>query len=166
MDWIQEARRLFTVPKPTHFTNYRHCCECAEHDETLLTADINAIGLEQLGNPGWDPLCFTSAAGLVHYMPALIRLTLETMDTLQEQYLEQLLLHLIYDGTENRIVRACNPEHRAFIARFLAYLIEQYSVEMDKGIFLGESLAGPDSTHAALSSLCPADRPYSSLLLP
>jgi hypothetical protein len=24
MDWIQEAQRLFKVPKPTHFTDYRH----------------------------------------------------------------------------------------------------------------------------------------------
>ena len=92
------------MPKPAHFTNYQHCCECAEHDTTLLTADVNSIGLEQLGNPGWDPLCFTSAEGLVYYMPALIRLTLETMSTPQERYLEQLLFHLIYDGTENRLV--------------------------------------------------------------
>jgi hypothetical protein len=35
MDWIQQATQLFNVPKPVHFTNYRHCCECAEHDETL-----------------------------------------------------------------------------------------------------------------------------------
>jgi hypothetical protein len=86
MDWIQEARRLFTVPKPVLFTNYRHCCECAEHDETLLTADIDSIDLQQLGNPGWDPLCFTSAESLLSYMPALIRLTLETMATPQERY--------------------------------------------------------------------------------
>jgi hypothetical protein len=132
MDWIQEAQRLFNRPKPAHFTNYRHCCECAEHDAVLTASDVNAIGLEQLGNPGWDPLCFTSAEGLLYYMPALIRLTLETMATPQEQYLEQLLFHLIYDSTENRIVRACNPEQRAFIAGFLAYLMEQYSVEIDE----------------------------------
>src|ERR687888_2561810 len=87
MDWIQAAKRLFQVPKPAHFTNYRHCCECAEHDAVLTASDVNSIGLEQLGNPGWDPLCFTSAEGLLYYMPALIRLTLETMDTPQERYL-------------------------------------------------------------------------------
>jgi hypothetical protein len=106
----------------------------------LLAYDVNSIGLEQLGNPGWDPLCFTAAEGLLYYMPALIRLTLETMATPQEQYLEQLLFHLIYDGPENRIVRACNPEQRAFIAGFLAYLLEQYSVEIDEGIFLSEDI--------------------------
>jgi hypothetical protein len=52
MDWIQEAKRLFNGPKPVHSTNYRHCCEYAEHDDTLMTADVDTIGLQQLGNPG------------------------------------------------------------------------------------------------------------------
>jgi hypothetical protein len=38
----------------------------------------------------------------VYYMPALIRLTVDTMDRPQERYLEQLLFHLIYDGKDNR----------------------------------------------------------------
>ena len=52
MDWVQHAIQLFQMPKPEHFTNYRHCCECAEHDVTLLAYDVNSIGVEQLGNPG------------------------------------------------------------------------------------------------------------------
>jgi hypothetical protein len=56
MDWVQQATQLFQMPKPAHFTNYRHCCECAEHDATLVAYDVNTIGVEQLGNPGWDPL--------------------------------------------------------------------------------------------------------------
>src|SRR4030095_7043061 len=85
----QHAKQLFQMPKPEHFTNYRHCCECAEHDETLLAYDVNTIGVEQLGNPGWDPLCFATAEGLLYYLPALIRLTIDTMDKPQERYLEQ-----------------------------------------------------------------------------
>ena len=70
MDWIQHATQLFQMPKPEHFTNYRHCCECAEHDATLLAYDVNAIGVEQLGNPGWDPLCFVSPeAFCIMYQP-------------------------------------------------------------------------------------------------
>ena len=87
MDWTQHAKRLFNVPKPEHFTNYRHCCECAEHDETLLAQDVNSIGIEQLGNPGWDPLCFISPEGFLYYLPALIRITLATMDKPQETVL-------------------------------------------------------------------------------
>jgi len=131
MDWTQQATRLFNGPKPEHFTNYRHCCECAEHDATLLAYDVDSIGIEQLGNPGWDPLCFASMDGLLYYLPALIRLTLETMDTPQKRYLDQLLFHLIRDGKDHELVRACSPEQRAFVAEFLAYVIDQYSAKLD-----------------------------------
>ena len=130
-DWIQHAKRLFQMPKPAHFTTYHHCCECAEHDATLLAYDIDSIGIQQLGNPGWDPLCFASVAGLLYYMPALIRLTLETMDKPQERYVEQLLFHLIRDGKDHDLVRACSPEQHACIAAFLEHGIETYSAAFD-----------------------------------
>lgn len=31
------------VGKPGHFTDYRHCCECAEHDETLRSHDRDSL---------------------------------------------------------------------------------------------------------------------------
>ena len=144
MDWMQQAKQLFQMPKLAHFTNYRHCCECAEHDEALLACDVDSISLQQLGNPGWDPLCFATAEGLLYYIPALIRLTLDTMDTPQERYLDQLLFHLMYDGKANRIVRACRPEQRAFVAEFLAYLIEQYSAELDGCTYSADMLQAYD----------------------
>jgi hypothetical protein len=106
MNWTQKAQRLLHMPKPEHFTNYRHCCECAEHDETLLAYDVNTIGLEQLGNPGWDPLCFASPEGFLYYLPALICITLDTMAKPHGQYLDQLLFHLIRDGKDHDLVRA------------------------------------------------------------
>ena len=144
MDWTQHATQLFHMPKPVHFTNYRHCCECAEHDATLLAHDVHSIGVEQLGNPGWDPLCFATAEGLLYYLPALIRLTLHTIDKPQEGYLDQLLFHVMYDGQANRIVRACSPEQRAFMAEFLAYLIDQYSAELDECTYADDMLRAYD----------------------
>ena len=140
MDWIQQAKQLFQMPKPAHFTNYRHCCECAEHDETLLAYDVNTVGLEQLGNPGWDPLCFVSSEGFLYYLPALIWITLDTMAKPQERYLDQLLFHLMYDGKDNRIVRAYSSEQRAFIAGFLEYLIDQYAAEIDECTYADDIL--------------------------
>ena len=131
MNWTQEAKRLFQMPKPAHFTNAHHCCECAEHDATLVAHDVDSIGLQQVGNPGWDPLCFASVDGLLYYMPALIRLTLDTMDKPQERYVEQLLFHLMRDGKDNDVVRACSPEQRAYIAEFLERVMETYSAELD-----------------------------------
>jgi hypothetical protein len=53
---------------------------------------------------------------------------------------DQLLLPLIHDGHDNDVVRACRPAPRACIAGFLAYLMEQYSVEMDEGIFRADDM--------------------------
>jgi hypothetical protein len=65
------------VPKPDHFTNYTHCEECAEHDETLRTHDRDTPLVSHVDNPGWDPLCFTSPHGKAYYMPALAKFALD-----------------------------------------------------------------------------------------
>ena len=132
MNWTQEAKRVFNVPKPEHFTDFRHCCECAEHDQVLVSNDVDSIGLDELGNPGWDPICFCTSEGFLYYMPALIRLTLDTIDG--NQYLDQFLFHLIGDGRDNRRVVACNNEQRAFVARFIEYLIENHTERIEEAL--------------------------------
>jgi len=140
MDWKQQAKQIFNVQKPDHFSDYRHCCECAEHDQTLLTFDVDSIGLPELGNAGWDPLCFSSAEGLRYYLPALIRLTLDTMDNPQETYLDQMLFHLVYDGPGNRLFSACSLEQRKFVANFLEYLMEAHCSPIDEGVFTSDDI--------------------------
>ena len=134
MDWKQQAKLTFNVPKPIHFVNYSHCCECAEHEETLSGSDVDSIGLQQLGHPGWDPLCFCSPEGLIYYMPALIRLTLDTIESPNESYLDQMLFHLIYDVVGNRLVNACTREQQAFVADFLEYLVENHGDQIQSGV--------------------------------
>ena len=135
VDWKQQAKLIFNTPKPEHFTDYRHCCECAEHDETLLACDVDSIGLEQLGNPGWDPICFCSPEGMLYYMPALIRFTLDTISSPHQSYLDQMLFHLIKDGPRNTLVSACNEEQRKFIAQFLEYLIAEHADQISSQVF-------------------------------
>lgn len=129
IDWIKEAKRLFSCEKPDHFTDYKHCEECLEHDETLLGRTIDTIGLEELGSPGWDPLCFCTAEGIKYYMPALIRLSLTTIK--DEFYLEQLLFHLERDGRNNDLVVACSKEQREFIVKFIEYILLNYTNELE-----------------------------------
>lgn len=126
----RQAGVIFKVSKPEHFTNHRHCCECAEHHETLLAHNVDSISISELGKPGWDPLCFSSAEGILYYMPAMIRLTLDTINTMEEMYLEQLLFHLTYKADENRVLKACGEEQRKFIARFFDYLNENYNSQI------------------------------------
>ena len=136
-DWITRAKRLFTEPRPEHFTNYNHCDECREHDETLRQSDVDSIGMEQLGNPGWDPICFCSVAGKKYYLPALIRLALTTLD--DECYLDQLLFHLAWDGPDNALFVACNSAQRSFIAEFCNELLELHTDRIDE-LSLGDEL--------------------------
>ena len=139
MDWKQQAKLIFNVPKPAHFSDYKHCCECAEHDQTLLACDVDSISLAELGNPGWDPLCFSSAEGLIYYLPALIRLTLDSIDNPRENYLDQMLFHLVYDGPGNRLFSACSNEQREFVADFLEDLMDKHSSQV-AGAFTSDEI--------------------------
>lgn len=140
MKWIEQANLVFNLPKPLHFTDYQHCCECAEHDLTLLAYDRNSIGWEQLGSPAYDPLCFSSAEGLMYYLPALVRLTLQGIGNVKESYLDQMLFHLIQDGKHNRLVTACSKEQRRFVAGFLEYLIDYHPGEIEGGVFSSDDI--------------------------
>jgi hypothetical protein len=43
------------VERPEHFTDYAHCCECAEHDALLRARDRDTLCIADVGNTGWDP---------------------------------------------------------------------------------------------------------------
>jgi hypothetical protein len=131
MDWVEESKRLFKTGKPEHFTNFTHCEECTEHDEMLINADVENIGMEQLGNPGWDPMCFCSVEGKKYYMPALVRLCLETIRT-NDPYLMQFFFHLEADGENNDLIAGCTPGQRDFIASFIGHLIDKYAKEIEE----------------------------------
>jgi hypothetical protein len=104
----------------------------------LFPVNWDSIGIGELGNPGWDPICFCTSEGFLYYMPALIRLTLDTIDG--NQYLDQFLFHLIGDGADNRRVAACTIEQRKFVARFLEYLIEHYAVRLEEGLYYSDDI--------------------------
>jgi hypothetical protein len=92
---FQAIRAAFAdCRRPEHFTNYTHCEECHEHDEVLCAHDVDTLALDDVGNPGWDPICFISPQGFAYYFPALARLALAPADDQNDQYLPQLLFHL------------------------------------------------------------------------
>lgn len=153
LPWIEEAKKHFSADKPGHFTNYTHCEECAEHDETLRTASIDSIGMAELGNAGWDPMCFCSAEGMGYYFPALVRLSLDTAND-GEFYFEQLLFHLQYDFEENCFLKHCSTTQRAFIAKFIWHMISTFPVQLEENMCASQALdtyefwnsAVPDTT--------------------
>lgn len=132
MNWFERAKEAFAVTRPEHFTNFKHCCECFEHDETLRQYTVDSIGIEQLGNPGWDPITFASIEGKKYFLPALIRITLETMES--EFYLEQLLVILEADGDDNEFFQSCNSKQRDFITEFIEYIVNNYASYIDSSV--------------------------------
>lgn len=130
--WVHLAKQVFGASKPQHSTSYTHCCECFEHDEILRLADVDRIGLQEIGSAAWDPRCFSSPAGIKYYLPARIRLTLDNIETLETNYLEQFLNHLILDGEGNRLVSACDLEQKEFVVKFRRHLIENHRPATDE----------------------------------
>lgn len=92
---IATVREVFrSVPRPGEFIwGTCYCSECVEHNETLAAHPPDTITLAQLGNPGWDPICFANHQAFRYYLPAMIRLSFGS-----DGYLSQLLFHLNCEG--------------------------------------------------------------------
>jgi len=112
------------VERPEHFTNFDHCCECAEHDELLRSRTRETLNIEDVGNHAWDPICFTSPQGIAYFFPALARLALADPTYAQGWYGDQLLFHLYSGFKENGFYQFCNGRQRVAVAEFLTHLIE------------------------------------------
>ena len=110
-DLVSEAYSVFaSAERPTEFVDPNHCPECSEHNATLLSRTRENISLVELGNPGWDPICFVDENGFKYYFPALVRLTLSQETGVE--YASQFLFHVInspnchtFDERERMLVR-------------------------------------------------------------
>jgi len=124
-DILRTINEAFSAERrPAHFTDYTHCCECAEHDALLRARERETLALEDVGNAGWDPICFVTSDGFRYYLPALVRLALSPPeDRNAGPYLSQLLFHLIGDGENNRRVSCCAPAQRRAVVEFLWHVV-------------------------------------------
>ncbi len=109
--------------KPEHFTNYDHCEECAEHDQLLRQRDRATLKIEDVGDPCWSPIVFTSPEGIAYYMPALVRLSLSPPTYGYDWFGDQLLFHLSYNDADNGFLRFCDARQRRAVAALLEYLM-------------------------------------------
>ncbi|MBI3546086.1 MAG: hypothetical protein HY081_05775 [Gammaproteobacteria bacterium] len=120
-----------STPKPMHFTNYKHCDECKEHDDTLTSQTRVSISREHLGSMGWDPITFADAEGIAYYFPALVRFALRPAIGEREWYAVQLLWHLTYDADANKLFRGFDACQRQAVYDFLAHLAASRERELD-----------------------------------
>ena len=130
---LQIQQAFGSSPRPEHFTDCEHCSECAEHDATLRSKDVDSLRREDLGNPGWDPMSFVHAQGFQYLFPALVRLALEVPGPEEEWYTPQLLTHLTnaLQGQSNRLIQSFTREQRQAVVAFLGHLVETRSALAD-----------------------------------
>ena len=112
----------FSARRPEHFTDDQHCCECAEHDEVLSSRELHTLTLADIGNPGWDPICFVTDEAFLYLFPALARIALEAPRADRAWYMEQFLFHLIYDGPQNRRLLVASAAQRNAVAALLRHV--------------------------------------------
>lgn len=110
------------VPRPEHFTDYTHCEECAEHDTLLRSRKLDTLNIEDVDNPGWDPICFLNAEGWRYYFSALVRLSFAD---LENSYISQFLFHLSYPKHEGRFSLFDDQQKQSVVA-FLQHLREHH----------------------------------------
>lgn len=118
------AREFAGIARPTHFTDFAHCAECAAHDERLQACAPSNLGLEDVAYAAGDPFCVTKPAGFLYFFPALARLALAPPSGEHGWYGAQLLFHLAPARRENGFFDACSPAQRAAVARFLRHLLD------------------------------------------
>lgn len=127
LDYLTQA--FSACPRPEHFTNFDHCEECAEHDETLRSRTPETLTVEDVGSPGWDPISFISPEGFVYFLPGLARLTFK--DTAIGWYGTRFFFHLVSDGPNNERFMYCSHQQQDAVAKFVAYLIESRATKIE-----------------------------------
>jgi len=127
-------------PRPEHFTNFQHCEECADHDDTLLSRTPDTITRQDVGHPGWDPISFISPAGFRYYLAGLARLVVEETSDDEDWYAAQFFWHLVSDGPDNARFQACTPTQRTAVAQFVGYIIETRGQQLDDACIADDAM--------------------------
>lgn len=88
---ISQIRDTFRISRPNMFIRGTCSCdECMEHEAVMQTFNPVDLPLDQLNNPGWDPICFASNDAFTYLMPGLVKLVLDHTF----EYVQQFIFHV------------------------------------------------------------------------
>lgn len=136
---IARAEKVFSaVERPQHFTDHMHCCECQDHDDELQPFTPATVTREALGHMGWDPITFCTNDGFRYFLPGMIRIVMT--ETGDDNYYEQFLWHLNWDGDENDRIKICTPGEREIVHQSLLWLLENRVEEIEEDMVSNELL--------------------------
>jgi hypothetical protein len=123
---VGAAYRAFAgFKRPEHFTDHTHCPECAEHDQTMRSRPLSAIGVVELGNPGWSPITFLTEEAYGYVMPRLIELAVSSsVERPGESFVFAYLLALT-PAPEHRKLDYFTREQTAAVLESLHYMRDQ-----------------------------------------
>ncbi|THB79917.1 MAG: hypothetical protein D6B25_00055 [Desulfobulbaceae bacterium] len=101
---IQDLYQAFkNFSRPENFTDYEHCPECYDHNETMKSARLTTLNSEHFGTPGYNPFNFLTAEAIGHFMPRLLELAITGVKTKDnELFLHNFLFHLAPDKDFDR----------------------------------------------------------------
>ena len=120
------------VERPVYFTDVNHCSECREHHDELSARPRMELQRSDLGDCGWDPLCFTSAEGIAYLFPLLARYSMApSFWPDHDWYGDRLAFHLTYEEQGNRFYRSCNSTQRSAVAGMIAWITENRTDEIE-----------------------------------
>ena len=143
---LRKIRALFADDRrPHHFTDHRHCEECAGHDAALRRYDRANLPAVEVLNPGWDPICFVTPEGFRYFFPRLCELAYGKGEAF---YLEQFLRHL-----ENNL-QVLSRAEKAAVFELLLDLVET----LPEDIALNRTMPDIDRVSEKLLSRAGAER--------
>ena len=135
------------TPRPAMFIRGTCSCdECLEHNETMTQWNPSELPLEDLNNPGWDPLCFASDAALQYLMPGLVRVVLEHAD----EYVDQFLFHV---GQPDRLAAFTAAQARA-----LKNVLETLALEQPEAVYKNAAATHLAAVRSQLEEKAEVDR--------
>ena len=132
---IEEAYLKFaSFKRPEHFTDYKHCKECAEFDAILQQYALGDISSNQLGTVSWSPVLFLTEDAYGYVMPRLIELSLNLELNIANELI--LLDWLIYisPSPENNRAKDFTKEQKLVVLYALKYIEKQIWTVVEKGI--------------------------------
>jgi uncharacterized protein DUF6714 len=116
LELVRQAFR--SVPRPEHFTNYRHCLECEEYDLLLCSRTWDTLTHRDV-RWTWSPVGFLEPDGFRYWMPALLRLLLERDE---QEYGIGYLLDYLDEPASERFSLLTRAERQA-VMDFMRHVI-------------------------------------------
>jgi hypothetical protein len=116
--------------RPEHFTDYKHCDECLEHDQTMNSADLKTLNGSHVGTAGWSPFSFLTTEGFGYYMPRLLELSVRREKNKHgESVLSILLFHLAPSKDYDRF-SGYSDVQRKVVLEALKLMLERHQSEI------------------------------------